>query len=668
MIKSFKILQANVGKNPGTQHSLLNDEGLEDYGLLMITEPSCFVRDDGRVIAPPSYHDRWTQFLPTVAATEGRFPIRSLIYARSDLRARGVALASPDLTAIQFKIGQRSFLAISVYVPTRDQQALLSITHLIREAVRQHGIGRELIVAGDFNRHDQLWGGDQVGASPRQGEAQRILDLMDDLDLHLLLPRGTVTYESSLGKSTIDLIFTDGALAEDRLTCGPYETEHGSDHVAISTTFAIDFPQHAPRPRKVFRSADWTRIRAVMAQEVGNPPDRVGDDEVEEQSIRLSQLVQRVLDQHVPISRPSPYVRRWWSLDLTRLRQDYTHARNRYRSVRRTGADDEGLKRLTTEAKKRFHDTVKRQKRCHWDEFLHNSDNIWKAARYLQPEGASGFQPITRLTVQDRTVEENQTISQLLLEEFFGTQAPITTPDERSMVEYTQLPWEPLTIHEAKEAIFRAQSFKAAGLDDIPAIVWKELWPVLGRWIFLLFEASLRTGFIPRAWKQAKIIALRKSDKPDYTNPKAYRPISLLPTLAKALESVVAERLSYLVETYALLPKNQFGARKRHSTVQALTILQEKIFDAWRDNQVLSLVSFDVKGAYNGVDPNALLGRLRQRQVPEVAVRWVEAFCSNRQACVMVNGETSGVVDLPQAGLPQGVEIPDHVQLPNRQL
>ena len=59
--------------------------------------------------------------------------------------------------------------------------------------------GRELIITGDFNRHEQLWGGDEVGASPRQGEAQGILDMMDDLDLHLLLPRGMTTYEGTLG-------------------------------------------------------------------------------------------------------------------------------------------------------------------------------------------------------------------------------------------------------------------------------------------------------------------------------------------------------------------------------------------------------------------------------------------------------------------------------------
>ncbi len=42
MVKTLKVLQANMGKRPSEQHSLMKDEGLQDHGLLMITEPGCF--------------------------------------------------------------------------------------------------------------------------------------------------------------------------------------------------------------------------------------------------------------------------------------------------------------------------------------------------------------------------------------------------------------------------------------------------------------------------------------------------------------------------------------------------------------------------------------------------------------------------------------------------
>jgi hypothetical protein len=76
---------------------------------------------------------------------------------------------------------------------------------------------------------------------------------------------------------------------------------------------------------------------------------------------------------------------------------------------------------------------------------------------------------------------------------------------------------------------------------------------------------------------------------------KAWRPISLLSTLGKTVESVVAERLSYMVKTFRLLPANHFEARKKRSTEQALMPLQESICKAWRGKKVLSLISFDVK-------------------------------------------------------------------------
>ncbi len=134
---------------------------------------------------------------------------------------------------------------------------------------------------------------------------------------------------------------------------------------------------------------------------------------------------------------------------------------------------------------------------------------------------------------------------------------------------------------------------------------------------------------------------------------KAWRPISLLSTLGKVLEAVIAERISYAVETFGLLPTNHFGARKQRSAVQALLLLQEQIYNAWRGKRVVSLISFDVKGAYNGVCKEQLLQRMRARGIPEKLVRWIESFCSKRTATILVNGHQSEIRTLDQAGLPQ---------------
>ena len=107
----------------------------------------------------------------------------------------------------------------------------------------------------------------------------------------------------------------------------------------------------------------------------------------------------------------------------------------------------------------------------------------------------------------------------------------------------------PLTKEDVRRAVLAASPLKAPGMDGIPVLVWQELWPVLQDQLLELFQNSLDKAVLPRAWRIAKIIPLRKNGKSrNYKKSKPYRPISLLSTLGKVMESIIAERLSYLIE------------------------------------------------------------------------------------------------------------------------
>lgn len=120
----------------------------------------------------------------------------------------------------------------------------------------------------------------------------------------------------------------------------------------------------------------------------------------------------------------------------------------------------------------------------------------------------------------------------------------------------TELPWYPITELEVERLLKVAKGNIAPGEDILLMLVWKKLWGYLKTFIVSIFTASVELGHYPRQWRSVKIIVLRKLGKSDYSKPGVYCPISLLNTLGKFLEAVMARRLSFLAEKHGLLPNS----------------------------------------------------------------------------------------------------------------
>lgn len=67
-----------------------------------------------------------------------------------------------------------------------------------------------------------------------------------------------------------------------------------------------------------------------------------------------------------------------------------------------------------------------------------------------------------------------------------------------------------------------------------------------------VYKAAIRAGYHPSCWREATIAVIRKPNKPYYTIPKAYSPVSLLNGLGKISEKIVATRLAFMAEKHHL--------------------------------------------------------------------------------------------------------------------
>lgn len=228
-------------------------------------------------------------------------------------------------------------------------------------------------------------------------------------------------------------------------------------------------------------------------------------------------------------------------------------------------------------------------------------------------------------------------------------------PDLQEETRNSPVDWHPCTMHETEAAIFHADN-TSAGPDGIPPQVIKKAWPVYKEETTQLFESCLEKGYHPSVSKDATLCALPKPGKRSRSLPRSYRLIALLSCPGKVLERVVAKRLSHIALKYRIFSPLHFGATPRRSAVDAAATLTHDVEKAFQDQEVVTALAFDIKGAFDRVTEDRLVKRLWEQDIPLPMIRWVASFLNGRSAAVRLDGEIS-TQEPVKIGVPQGSPV-----------
>ena len=217
----------------------------------------------------------------------------------------------------------------------------------------------------------------------------------------------------------------------------------------------------------------------------------------------------------------------------------------------------------------------------------------------------------------------------------------LANPDERS---------PQFAIEDIVRVIREAKNSSSSGHDSISMIHIKDCAEELAPVLKFIYDKVSLFAQMPSQWKLAKIVPLHKKDKKN--NPENYRPISLLCSLGKVYEKCL---LNVMSTTFGdSLPSSfQHGFRKNHSTTTAALTVQNFIAKALDNKKKVIVVSTDMSAAFDLLDKEVLLPRMRKLGIPQTLCRIYDDFLSNRRAFVQCGESKSDEIDIP-VGCVQG--------------
>lgn len=204
---------------------------------------------------------------------------------------------------------------------------------------------------------------------------------------------------------------------------------------------------------------------------------------------------------------------------------------------------------------------------------------------------------------------------------------------------------------EVQNAI-RSTKSNAIGLDGISPKFLKLILPILLPYITHIVNACIYSSQFPEYWKAARIIPIPKKSNP--SSPSEFRPISLLPFLAKIFEKLICNQIQNYLDASNMISKWQSGFRNKHSCESAVIKVTSDMRKALDCDKICIMVLLDFSKAFDCIDHTILLEKLRNNfYFSNTALKLILNYLKNRVQVVETEQGNSNPL-IVNSGVPQG--------------
>ena len=570
------------------------------------------------------------------------------IYVRSNINFQTRADLSPsDIECLTIEISRprsKPFLVSPWYRPPRSSPDLFAVFERVVDKVDAENL--ELYLLGDLNC-DLL--PDSVNTN-----SSHLLNIMDIYGLTQLITEPTRVSQYSC--TLIDLCLTN---SPDKISNSGVVNIGISDHCAIFLTRRIShfrsFVHKTAEVRQLKNFNEDEFLRDLLMNEWNrgsmlNNPNEMWNF--------WKHLLTSVIDKHAPLKTKRIRNKRspWITNEL--LCEIYIRD---FLKKKATSTNDPLIWKEFKGARNKVNNSIKKAKPKYFSEKLDaskcNPRKTWRVINELQSRQCKSTQ-VSQIKLGQRVFTSSKDISEAFNNHFtsigqtLAREIPTVDIDPLYYVKPSDrvFSFEWINVQEVVTLVKGIDGRKATGLDNIPCKLLKIAADVVAPSLTCIFNQSLLTGIYPSDWKLAKVTPIFKNgSKSDLNN---YRPISVIPAVAKIFGKIIYDQLYNYLNVNDLLTSCQSGFRSLHSTLTALL----ETSNNWCvnvDKGLLNVIYIDLKKAFDTIYHEIILQKLAKYGVDQDALKWFKSYLTNRLQRCNINNDLSSASPL-NCGVPQG--------------
>ena len=200
---------------------------------------------------------------------------------------------------------------------------------------------------------------------------------------------------STKNYTRVNNIFCSAELIDNFVSCNTYPQwrPQKTDHLPIISELEIE-PERTEHTEKFnYKLTDWEEFRRTLATSLAEIQETENFTSIEEclnQINKLDTAIKGAIKKHIPTTKLSPYVKRWWNKELANLKR--SKERLARRSYKRRAVDEDPIHEEFRRAWNNYSMMIQKTKEEHWLEWLETLDNegVWTTNQMVSGAATDG--------------------------------------------------------------------------------------------------------------------------------------------------------------------------------------------------------------------------------------------------------------------------------------